>query len=484
MNYNELFFGTWGDLFGDGTVTMVQASWAVSSPMNQAGSLHVIAIDASGVRPLGITTIEGTSNPVIGDFANTGHAQILVPGFLDSPNNVAPSYLVGFDATSHAFTKTMLGNPICSHTSFVGDYNGDGSTSLLAITYLDSSGTRQPLLFSADGSGGVAVKGIGLPAQTGSSIAFADFDKNGKIDVITGDTQNGNVAPTIGMLNDHGAWLFEQQCNGTWKPTELPPPYFYASAFDGTDSIFQPGPQQTAAEVRTHQVAIRVLDVNRDGRDDIVIASGIWSNVTPFGVLQFLIQQPDGSFKDETATRLYGYDLRRQSAHQVWFEDINGDGYPDLLLSDNSLPEIGTNAVAGVSCTTQGNEVLVNDGEGHFVSVMKDGFCKWAPNSVYVQKFNPYVDHATGVFGFVEIEPTNQPGNNLYVYSWSRVRGRLSTGPGFIDPASCGAAGFNEWYYLLHYADARAAVMAGQYSSGLAFYLAVGQSRGDKPHAN
>src|SRR4029077_3813582 len=59
----------------------------------------------------------------------------------------------------------------------------------------------------------------------------------------------------------------------------------------------------------------------------------------------------------------------------------------------------------------------------------------------------------------------------------------IGTGPNFVDPATLGAPGFNEFYYLRHYPDAAAAVQAGQYSSGLAHYLAVGAALGSAPHA-
>src|SRR5205823_5899601 len=58
------------------------------------------------------------------------------------------------------------------------------------------------------------------------------------------------------------------------------------------------------------------------------------------------------------------------------------------------------------------------------------------------------------------------------------ANGALGTGPNFVDPATLGVPGFNEFFYLRHYPDAAAAVQAGQYTSGLAHYLAVGKARG------
>ena len=54
----------------------------------------------------------------------------------------------------------------------------------------------------------------------------------------------------------------------------------------------------------------------------------------------------------------------------------------------------------------------------------------------------------------------------------------LGTGPSFVNGADFGAPGFNEDFYLATYADARAAVDAGLYASGLDQYLAVGKALG------
>ena len=71
-------------------------------------------------------------------------------------------------------------------------------------------------------------------------------------------------------------------------------------------------------------------------------------------------------------------------------------------------------------------------------------------------------------------------GLNLYKVV---ANGAIGTGPNFVDPASLGVPGFNEFYYLRHYPDAAAAVQAGQYPNGLSHYLAVGKAKGYLAHA-
>ena len=49
------------------------------------------------------------------------------------------------------------------------------------------------------------------------------------------------------------------------------------------------------------------------------------------------------------------------------------------------------------------------------------------------------------------------------------------TGPNGTNPDTLGVPGFNEFYYLLHNEEARAAVKSGEFESGLEHYLARGQ---------
>jgi hypothetical protein len=71
-------------------------------------------------------------------------------------------------------------------------------------------------------------------------------------------------------------------------------------------------------------------------------------------------------------------------------------------------------------------------------------------------------------------------GLNLYKVV---ANGSIGTGPNFVDAAALGVPGFNEFYYLRHYPDAAETVRRGEYSSGLAHYVAVGMARGYLPHA-
>src|SRR5262249_20175435 len=100
--------------------------------------------------------------------------------------------------------------------------------------------------------------------------------------------------------------------------------------------------------------------------------------------------------------------------------------------------------------------------------------------------FVPLVVTPTRTEG-IFFEPVGGPGSAVTTQGGNLYKvvaaGALSTGPNFVDPETPGVPAFNEVYYLRPYADAAAAVAAGQYKTGLAHYLAVGAAKGYRPHA-
>jgi hypothetical protein len=63
------------------------------------------------------------------------------------------------------------------------------------------------------------------------------------------------------------------------------------------------------------------------------------------------------------------------------------------------------------------------------------------------------------------------------------IENDFSTGPNGIDPAKYGVPEFNEFYYILNNSVVKEALIAGEYSSGLDHYLAVGKDMSLKINA-
>ena len=142
---------------------------------------------------------------------------------------------------------------------------------------------------------------------------------------------------------------------------------------------------------------------------------------------------------------------------------------------------------------SQSNEVFINTGDGKFVSVMWSQFdgLTAAANSLLLGQgvsrgsfqgtghtFFPFA-RPDGALSFVTFENVQRLDGTVDRHFFNVTPNQaFSTGPGGTNPASMGAAGFNEAYYLSTYASVASAVQSGQYTSGLAHYLAVGRDLG------
>ena len=112
---------------------------------------------------------------------------------------------------------------------------------------------------------------------------------------------------------------------------------------------FPDGPDTTLAS------GLAVDDLNGDGRLDIVLPHA--------GLPQLFMQQEDGSFVDESATRWAdGID----GASAATIIDINGDGHPDVFMCAGPIPYSG-------EPDPLSNRLFLNDGTG----ILSDASADW-----------------------------------------------------------------------------------------------------------
>jgi hypothetical protein len=336
--------------------------------VNADGRLDVITANASGSVSLLLSNGDGT-------FANA----------LSFPVGVGPRAVAVADINGDGFPDVITANQV-SHDVSVLLGNGDGTfqgaltfdlgSSATALAVADVNGDGSPDLIAAAGTNSVSVLlNSRAPVATGSfrsalnfdvgarplSVAVADFNGDGRLDLVTTDQRNARANVLLG--NGDGTFQGGRIFAVGSEPTAV------AAADvngDGHADLITTSFGSNRVSVRlgngngTFQsaeafpsgigsMAVAVADVNNDGNADLVIA-----NYTSASVC-VLLGNGDGTFRSPLAMRLGG---RLMS---VAVADVNGDGRPDLIAANTgSLSRPGSSV-----------SVLLGNGDGTFASPVK-----------------------------------------------------------------------------------------------------------------
>lgn len=134
-----------------------------------------------------------TGSVAWGDYNNDGSPDILITGMDSAGNNIAKIYR----NDNGSFTDINAGLAGVSFGSVAwGDYNNDGNLDIL-ITGEDNSGNPITKIYRND-NGTFTDINAGLPGVYVSSVAFGDYNNDGKLDIlITGWDNSGNKIAKI-----------------------------------------------------------------------------------------------------------------------------------------------------------------------------------------------------------------------------------------------------------------------------------------------
>jgi hypothetical protein len=353
------------DFNGDGLADVVYAT-------ANSGSLSTFAMQfvvnrghgrfvdgANRLFASAVPRTQGGGRLVVADFNNDGRPDVYYadsgaeaapnpPGFHDTlVLSTADGKLV--DATANIPRQSDF-----THSAAAADVNGDGSIDLFVGNLGGNAGYSGNCcsiqIWLNDGSGHFRVaSGLLAPEiedgnrNSFTAGAFADVNADGHPDLILGGSHgctNGLAPrnPSQVLLND-GTGHFHVLAGA------LPPKPF--------------GPT-------TETLDIKPVDLNNDGHVDLVVAStdapphatDCYSDAYRGRIVQILINNGDGSFRDETATRL-PQDRHAESLDYIknlTLADLNGDGALDIL----------TETVVPPNGDAVDDTVYFNEGNGFF----------------------------------------------------------------------------------------------------------------------
>ena len=319
-----------GDLNGDGRLDMAVPNCNDGTVTILLGNGDGTFTAASG-SPISMGSSESCF-VAVGDFSGNGISDLAVA------NEVGNTITILQGKGDGTFSASSQG-PISvgKSPSFiaVGDFNDDGNLDLGVAN--NSDGTMTVLLGSGNGSFSVAT---GSPVTVGSdptSIALGDFNGDGKLDLAVANELNNTV--TILLSNGDGTFT---PANGSPVTAGNYPTTIAVADFDGDgnldlaiaddnassvtimmgngDGTFKP-PATINAPIVPYAVAVG--DFNGDGIPDLAISSH-----SSFNTVATLLGKGDGTFSSYNISFL----IDDASSYWVATGDFNGDGISDLAV--------------------------------------------------------------------------------------------------------------------------------------------------------
>jgi Bacterial Ig-like domain (group 3)/FG-GAP-like repeat/FG-GAP repeat len=319
------------DVDGDHKPDVVIANQCIDNYNCVNGSVSVLLGNGDGTLRGGVNYSPGAWDAygvAIADVNADGKLDLLVASQCNDGNsctNGAASVLLGNgDGTFQAGVSYSSGG-LDAFSILTADVNGDGKDDLLVGNICGdnncSSGSVSVLLGNGDGTFQSAVA-YGSSGLYPYSLALADVNGDGKQDLIVANqcADNNCSIGSVGVLLGNGDGTFQTAV--TYNPGAL------------------------------YSFSVAVADVNGDGKPDLVVASECLDNNCSNGEVGVLLGNGDGTF--QTAV---DYNSGGLYAFAIAVADLNGDGKPDLIV---------TNQCTDNNCTTGLIGVLLGNGDGTF----------------------------------------------------------------------------------------------------------------------
>ncbi len=191
-----------GDFDNDGNLDILLTGYSSKGPVAQVWrNLGNGAFTNSNTGLPGVLY----SSVALGDFDNDGNLDILLTGTPNGYGNAAITQLWRNLGTG-TFTNVPTGLPGISQGAVAwGDFDNDGKLDILLTGYTATGAVCQ--IWRNLGNGSFTNMNVGLPGVYESAVALGDYDNDGKLDIALSGVDNQSV-PICQVWRNTGNWVF------------------------------------------------------------------------------------------------------------------------------------------------------------------------------------------------------------------------------------------------------------------------------------
>lgn len=357
----------------NGSKGLVLAGWSWAGPGNTTYRPTKVAIldqDDQGLLKVNTdhyikdSAVNGAGSVIISDFNQDGFDDIFLAAYNESPSQDKSSTAYITDSLGN-YQKVNVGDSVQAHSAVLGDLNGQATIVTAGYGGQDSyyQYNLQTQRFDVKTWGNDYNIGTQhIKSYYGSSSVIADFDNDGRTDIVIGDNVS---SPGINYDPDAPAYFAVYRLEDN-RLASMP-------AFKTTmyfDNRVEYASYDSEFSGQTHTYRMWTDDFNHDGLTDVLAGTGIWTLTDNFQASQLEMMQNTGGlqFVDRTDQLNQVYDTDSTNVdYSMQLLDIDHSGIDSYLLGDLINPTVEDNS----------NYLLLNDGTGKLYTALHDEFITW-----------------------------------------------------------------------------------------------------------